>query len=70
MLRISDTLLQNFMGDITSRLKAIEIEKNLIPKLTNSMKRIGIHFEIFKSDKSSSGTWNWTSLMGVGTIKN
>ena len=69
MLRISDTLLQNFMGDITSRLKAIEIEKNLIPKLTNSMKRIGIHFEIFKSDKSSSGTWNWTSLMEPSKIK-
>src|SRR5207249_8451104 len=50
-------------------LKAIEIEKNLIPKLTNSMKRIGIHFEIFKSDKSSSGTWNWTSLMGPSKIK-
>jgi hypothetical protein len=68
MLRISDTLLQNFMGDITSRLKAIEIEKNLIPKLTNSMKKIGIHFEIFKADKNSSGTWNWTSLMGPSKI--
>jgi hypothetical protein len=69
MLRISDTLLQNFIGDVTSRLKAIEIEKNLIPKLTNSMKRIGIHFDIFKADKNSSGTWNWTSLMGPSKIK-
>src|SRR5438874_3986413 len=68
MLRISDILLQNFMGNITSCLKAIEIEKNLIPKLINSMKKIGIHFEIFKADKNSSGTWNWTSLMGPSKI--
>ena len=69
MLRISDTLLQNFMGDITSRLKSTEIEKNLIPTLTKAMKKIGIHFEIFKADKkSSSETWNWTSLMGPSKI--
>jgi hypothetical protein len=39
ILRINDTLLENFMSDITSRLKAVEIEKNLIPKITNAMKK-------------------------------
>ena len=33
------------------------------------MKRIGIHFEIFKSDKSSSGNQNWTSLINPSKIK-
>ena len=33
MLRISDTLLQNFMSDITSHLKAIEIEKKFNTKI-------------------------------------
>ena len=33
------------MNNITSCLKVVEIEKNLMPKIINAMKKIGIYFK-------------------------
>ncbi|GBB89402.1 hypothetical protein RclHR1_16080004 [Rhizophagus clarus] len=59
-LRIVDVLMECFFNDV---IKKKEFEKKIKLEIEQTMQNIKVHFEFFKS-RSTSGKWDWTSLMG------
>jgi len=52
--------MECFFNDV---IKKKEFEKKIKLEIEQAMQNIKVHFEFFKS-RSTSGKWDWTSLMG------
>ena len=52
--------MECFFNDV---IKKKEFKKKIKLEIEQAMQNIKVHFEFFKS-RSTSGKWDWTSLMG------